>query len=80
MLTLIADEVWPELLGGLFSASQSADPGMRETAFRIFNTTPDIIQKQHEEAVLSAFTKGFKDGDLNVSTSACSHTSFLPAC
>ena len=54
------------MLGVLFHASQSSDPGQRETAFRIFATTPDIIEKQHEEAVLTAFTRGFKDDELTV--------------
>lgn len=59
-------ENWPELLSALFVASQSSDPGQRESAFRIFTTTPGIIEKQHEETVLAAFTKGFKDSDVIV--------------
>lgn len=59
-------ETWPELLGALFHASQSSDVGQRETAFRIFATTPGIIEKQHEEIVLGAFTKGFKDSEVPV--------------
>jgi len=47
-------------------ASQSPDAGQREGAFRIFTATPGIIEKQHEETVLAAFTKGFKDGDVIV--------------
>jgi len=61
-----AGEQWPELLGTLFQLSNSADVGQREAAFRIFATTPGIIEKQHEEVVLSAFTKGFKDDDASV--------------
>ncbi|KAI9680821.1 MAG: hypothetical protein M1817_004261 [Caeruleum heppii] len=63
-------ESWPELLGVLFQASQSSEPGQREGAFRIFATTPGIIEKQHEETVLAAFTKGFKDDDVNVRLAA----------
>ena len=59
-------QAWPELLGVLFNASQSADAGQREVAFRIFATTPGIIQKQHEEAVQNVFAKGFKDEDVDV--------------
>ena len=59
-------ENWPELLGVLFHASQSPDAGQREGAFRIFATTPGIIEKQHEDTVLAAFTKGFKDDDVTV--------------
>ena len=51
----------------LFVSSQSQDPGQREIAFRIFTTTPGIIEKQHEATVLSAFTKGFKDSEVTVS-------------
>lgn len=52
----------------LFVSSQSQDPGQREIAFRIFTTTPGIIEKQHEATVLSAFTKGFKDSEVTVSS------------
>ena len=47
-------------------ASQSSDAGQREGAFRIFTATPGVIEKQHEETVISAFTKGFKDSDVIV--------------
>ena len=59
-------QTWPELLGALFQASQSPDVGQREGAFRIFATTPGIIEKQHEETVQGAFAKGFRDEDVNV--------------
>ena len=65
-----ADEMigdsWPELLGVLFQASQSSEAGLREAAFRIFTTTPSIIEKQHQEAVLSVFSRGFKDDHVSV--------------
>ena len=54
-------------MGALFSASQSPDAGQRESAFRIFSTTPGIIEKQHEETVQAAFVKGFKDSEVSVS-------------
>ena len=57
---------WPELLGVLFQASQSPEAGLREAAFRIFTTTPSIIEKQHQEAVLSVFSRGFKDDHVSV--------------
>jgi hypothetical protein len=59
-------EQWPELLGVLFQASQSTDPGLRESAFRIFSTTPGIIQKQHEDMVAGVFSKGFRDENISV--------------
>jgi len=58
---------WPELLSALFSASQSPEAGVRETAFRIFSTTPGIIEQQHESIILTAFKGGFSDSDTSVS-------------
>ncbi|CAG7994383.1 unnamed protein product [Penicillium olsonii] len=63
-------EQWPELLGVLFQASQSPESGLRETAYRVFTTTPGIIERQHEEAVLEVFSKGFKDENISVRISA----------
>ncbi len=59
----------------LFQASQSTNASQREGAFRIFATTPGIIEKQHEDTVLAAFTKGFEDEDVSVrsETVAYSH-------
>lgn len=57
---------WPELLGGLFQASQSPDAAQRENAFRIFSTTPQIIEKQHEDVVMGAFKGGFGDTETSV--------------
>jgi len=59
-------EPWPGLLERLFSLSQSQDATQREAAFRIFMQAPGIIEKQHEEVVLTVFTKGFKDYDVSV--------------
>lgn len=39
---------------------------MREGAFKIFSTTPGIIEKQHESTVQEAFSKGFKDESVEV--------------
>ncbi|EWZ47564.1 hypothetical protein FOCG_06402 [Fusarium oxysporum f. sp. radicis-lycopersici 26381] len=63
-------DVWPELLGALFQLSQAPEPEKRENAFRVFATTPAIIEKQHEEAVLQAFQKGFKDEAVMVRLAA----------
>jgi hypothetical protein len=57
---------WPELLGALFQASQSPDAAQRENAFRIFSTTPQIIEKQHEDVVVTAFKGGFADSETSV--------------
>ena len=50
----------------LFQLSIADEPGRRETAYRIFTTTPGIIEKQHEEAVAQAFTRGFRDSEVAV--------------
>lgn len=60
------DDSWPELLGALFQLSQAAEVEKRENAFRVFKTTPGIIERQHEETVLQAFQKGFKDDAVMV--------------
>ena len=60
---------WPELLGALFQASKSPDASHREGAFRIFATTPNIIGKQHSDAVRGAFQSGFSDETLVVGAS-----------
>ncbi len=63
---LRTDDTWPELLSGLFQLSLQPDVEKRETAFRVFATTPGIISGQHEDAVLQAFSKGFKDDSVTV--------------
>ena len=63
---ILPGDQWPEILGVLFQASQSTESGLRETAFRIFTTTPGIIEKQHEDAVIGVFSKGFKDDNISV--------------
>lgn len=67
ILTERIDEPWADLLTILFQLSIADDSSKRETAFRVFNTTPGIIEKQHEDAVGHAFTKGFKDTEVGVS-------------
>ncbi|KAK0611170.1 armadillo-type protein [Immersiella caudata] len=63
-------ESWSELLQVLFNLSQAPDAGKRETAFRVFTTTPGIIEKQHEEAVAQAFANAFKDDTVAVRLAA----------
>lgn len=76
-----SDESWPELLHALFAASQSPDAAQREGAFRIFTATPGIIEKQHETAVLGAFSRGFKDPDVSVRLAAMeAFSSFFTSC
>jgi hypothetical protein len=65
--TKTIDDSWPDLLAVLFQLSIAPDAGKRETAFRVFTTTPGIIERQHEDAVTQAFTRGFKDESVAVS-------------
>ncbi|KAL7272625.1 importin subunit beta-3 [Rhizina undulata] len=65
-----SDEQWPELLQALFQASKMPESSHRESAFRIFATTPGIIEKQHGELVKGVFSSGFSDENLNVRISA----------
>lgn len=65
-----SDEPWPELLQALFQASKSPDASHREGAFRIFTTTPGIIEKQHSELVREVFSAGFHDHEQRVRIAA----------
>ncbi|KAI9654317.1 MAG: hypothetical protein M1829_000938 [Trizodia sp. TS-e1964] len=60
------NELWPQLLEALFEASQSINASQREMSFRIFATTPGIIQSEHQTSILAAFSKGFKDEEVAV--------------
>ncbi|KAG5930573.1 hypothetical protein E4U42_006661 [Claviceps africana] len=64
------NDSWPELLGVLFQLSQAPEEDKRENAFRVFKTTPGIIEKQHEETVLQAFQRGFQDDAVTVRLAA----------
>lgn len=61
-----ARDTWPELLSALFQASNSPEAGMRESAFKIFESTPGIIEKQHEGHVLEVFNRGIRDSEMSV--------------
>ncbi|KAI0599648.1 armadillo-type protein [Biscogniauxia sp. FL1348] len=64
------NDQWPEILAVLFNMSTSNDAGQRETAYHVFTTTPGIIGKQHEGAVIDAFNRGFKDDSVAVRLAA----------
>ncbi|KAI5361577.1 putative importin-beta domain, armadillo-like helical, TOG domain, importin beta family [Septoria linicola] len=59
-------DTWPDLLSALYQASQSADADVRESAFRIFEATPGIIERQHEDVIIQVFQKGIKDENMKV--------------
>lgn len=61
------NEDWDDLGKALHQASTSLEAGLRETAFRVFTTTPGIIEKEeHENVVLGVFSNGFKDENIAV--------------
>lgn len=64
------DQSWADLLQVLFQLSMAPDAGKRETAYRVFTTTPGIIEKTHEDAVAQAFSRGFKDDSVSVRIAA----------
>ncbi|KAF3080795.1 hypothetical protein TWF569_003879 [Orbilia oligospora] len=64
------ERAWPELLGTLFQASKSADPSLREGAFRIFATTPTVIGGNQYQAVSPVFQDGFRDDAVSVRITA----------
>ncbi|KAK8848678.1 putative beta karyopherin [Apiospora arundinis] len=64
------NDTWPQILGSLFELSMAPDAGKRETAYRVFATTPGIIERQHEVAVMEAFSRGFKDESVAVRLAA----------
>lgn len=66
MLIAYVGEQWPELLSALFQSSQSPDPLVRVVAFRIFATTPGIIERQHENVVQKVFGEAFRDTSVDV--------------
>ncbi|VBB81386.1 Putative importin beta-3 subunit [Podospora comata] len=65
-----SNDSWPDLLQVLFQLSQAPDAGKRETAFRVFTTTPGIIERQHEEQVAGVFAQAFKDESVSVRLAA----------
>lgn len=71
LLINTTDERWTELLQALFQLAQAQEADKRETAYRVFATTPGIIGKEQEEAVILAFQKGFKDDAVKVGAVYC---------
>jgi hypothetical protein len=60
------EQTWPGLLATLFQLSNDEDADKRATAYRIFATTPGIIENNPEEAICQAFSKGFSDAVVSV--------------
>lgn len=62
---------WNELIPALFQATQSSDPSFRESAFRVFSSAPELIDRTLLNEILPVFNAGFQDGDDAVRISAC---------
>lgn len=62
---------WPDLLPSLFSSASSQTASLRECAFRILSTCPEIIDRSFIDKVLLLFETGFEDEEDDVRISAC---------
>lgn len=62
---------WNDLIPALFQATGNSDPSFRESAFRVFSSAPEIIDKSYINDVLPVFNTGFEDSDDNVRIAAC---------
>lgn len=62
---------WPDLLQTLFESASSQLNSLRECAFRIFSSCPEVISENFIEKVLLLFEAGFEDDDDEVRISAC---------
>lgn len=64
---------WPELIPILFSlATNPNDSSFRESAFRVFSLTPELISSQYFATALPVFNAGFEDDCDDVRIAACS--------
>lgn len=61
---------WPELLNHLLQGSKDANPGVRESAFRVLATVPEMIGEELVEQAVPIFLSGFKDESERVRISA----------
>lgn len=62
---------WNELIPALFAAAQNSDSSFRESAFRVFTSTPELLDKSYIENVLPIFNSGFEDDSDSVRIAAC---------
>lgn len=62
---------WPELIPTLFEATASPDSSIRQSAFRVFSSAPELIDQSHMEQVSGIFARGFEDTDDDVRIAAC---------
>ncbi|KAK6205227.1 Karyopherin functions in nuclear transport of protein [Scheffersomyces amazonensis] len=62
---------WNELIPALLEATRNPDPSFRESAFRVFSSAPQLIDKSYIHQVLPIFNSGFNDENDEVRISAC---------
>lgn len=63
---------WPDLLPTILKAAENPDPAMKESAYRMISTTPQIISNHNlDESFLKMFHTGFEDASDDVRIAAC---------
>lgn len=63
--------LWPELVPAILQAAVNSNASVRESAFRILSTLPDIIDSQFVSEILPVFNAGFSDENDEVRIAAC---------
>lgn len=62
---------WPDLLPTLFDAASCPNNSLRESAFRVFASSPEVIDISLVDLALPIFNAGFEDNDDEVRIAAC---------
>lgn len=62
---------WNELIPALFEATRNEDPSFRESAFRVFSASPELIDNSYIDEVLPVYNAGFEDANDDVRIAAC---------
>ncbi|CCH46149.1 Importin-5 [Wickerhamomyces ciferrii] len=62
---------WTQLFPTLIEAAKNPDPSFRESAFRIFATTPALVDRSYINDVLPIYHSGFDDENDDVRIAAC---------
>ncbi|KAI5960216.1 PSE1 [Candida pseudojiufengensis] len=62
---------WNELIPALFEAAKNPDPSFRESAFRVFSASPELIDQSYINDVLPIYNAGFEDENDEVRIAAC---------
>ncbi|PVH18353.1 uncharacterized protein CXQ87_001277 [Candidozyma duobushaemuli] len=62
---------WPDLIPNLFDCASSQESSLRECAFRVLSSCPEMIETNYIDRILLLFEAGFEDGDDDVRIAAC---------